>query len=220
MNPQEFIAKWRASELNERSAAQEHFIDLCRLLGRTHARRGRSERTALLLRARRAQGHRRPRLGRRLETPLLRLGVQGQAQRPRRRLQPAAPVRARAGKPAPADRLGYGPLPHPHQLDQQRQRRPRVRVGRVGRRVRARQAEVGHVRSRTAASRREPPGPDRTRRHLFRRPRPSPPHARPRPPGGRPLRQPPRLLHVRRGCRPAAQRHVYPHVGTCPAPAR
>ena len=33
MNPQRFIAKWRASELNERSAAQEHFIDLCRLLG-------------------------------------------------------------------------------------------------------------------------------------------------------------------------------------------
>ena len=33
MTPQEFIAKWRASELKERSAAQEHFIDLCRLLG-------------------------------------------------------------------------------------------------------------------------------------------------------------------------------------------
>lgn len=27
-----FIAKWRAAELKERSAAQEHFIDLCRLL--------------------------------------------------------------------------------------------------------------------------------------------------------------------------------------------
>ena len=33
MNAQEFIAKWRASELKESSAAQEHFIDLCRLLG-------------------------------------------------------------------------------------------------------------------------------------------------------------------------------------------
>ena len=32
MTPQEFIAKWHASELKERSAAQEHFIDLCRLL--------------------------------------------------------------------------------------------------------------------------------------------------------------------------------------------
>ena len=33
MTPAEFIAKWRASELKESSAAQEHFIDLCRLLG-------------------------------------------------------------------------------------------------------------------------------------------------------------------------------------------
>ena len=33
MGAQEFIGKWRASELKERSAAQEHFIDLCRLLG-------------------------------------------------------------------------------------------------------------------------------------------------------------------------------------------
>ena len=33
MTPGEFIAKWRASELKERSAAQEHFIDLCRLPG-------------------------------------------------------------------------------------------------------------------------------------------------------------------------------------------
>ena len=33
MTPAQFIAKWRASALKERSAAQEHFIDLCRLLG-------------------------------------------------------------------------------------------------------------------------------------------------------------------------------------------
>ncbi len=33
MTPYEFIAKWRAAELKERSASQEHFIDLCRLLG-------------------------------------------------------------------------------------------------------------------------------------------------------------------------------------------
>ena len=32
MTPAEFIAKWRASELKESSASQEHFIDLCRLL--------------------------------------------------------------------------------------------------------------------------------------------------------------------------------------------
>ena len=33
MTPDEFIAKWSASELNESQAAQEHFIDLCRMLG-------------------------------------------------------------------------------------------------------------------------------------------------------------------------------------------
>ena len=33
VTPHEFITKWRASELKERSASQEHFIDLCRLLG-------------------------------------------------------------------------------------------------------------------------------------------------------------------------------------------
>ncbi|MBK5275630.1 MAG: class I SAM-dependent DNA methyltransferase [Desulfuromonadales bacterium] len=31
--PNEFIAKWKASTLKERSASQEHFLDLCRLIG-------------------------------------------------------------------------------------------------------------------------------------------------------------------------------------------
>ena len=33
MTAHDFISKWQASELKERSASQEHFIDLCRLLG-------------------------------------------------------------------------------------------------------------------------------------------------------------------------------------------
>ena len=33
MTPNEFIAKWRASTLTERSASQQHFLDLCELLG-------------------------------------------------------------------------------------------------------------------------------------------------------------------------------------------
>jgi hypothetical protein len=32
MTPSAFIRKWKASNLKERSAAHEHFIDLCRLL--------------------------------------------------------------------------------------------------------------------------------------------------------------------------------------------
>jgi type II restriction/modification system DNA methylase subunit YeeA len=35
MTPQEFIRKWTASALKERSGSQEHFIDLCRMLGQT-----------------------------------------------------------------------------------------------------------------------------------------------------------------------------------------
>ncbi len=33
MTPHEFISKWRASTLTERSASQQHFLDLCELLG-------------------------------------------------------------------------------------------------------------------------------------------------------------------------------------------
>src|SRR5262245_40243039 len=33
MNVPEFQAKWQGSALKERSAAHEHFLDLCRLLG-------------------------------------------------------------------------------------------------------------------------------------------------------------------------------------------
>ena len=33
MSPEEFIAKWRGITRTERSAAQEHFLDLCALLG-------------------------------------------------------------------------------------------------------------------------------------------------------------------------------------------
>jgi hypothetical protein len=33
LSPQECVAKWRSTTLKERSAAQEHFIDLCRLVG-------------------------------------------------------------------------------------------------------------------------------------------------------------------------------------------
>jgi len=33
MTPQEFVDKWRRSTLKERSASQEHFLDICRMLG-------------------------------------------------------------------------------------------------------------------------------------------------------------------------------------------
>ena len=33
MTVTEFVAKWQASSLRERAGSQEHFIDLCRLVG-------------------------------------------------------------------------------------------------------------------------------------------------------------------------------------------
>src|SRR5712691_7857220 len=33
MTPQQFIMKWQRVQLGERSAAQQHFLDLCELLG-------------------------------------------------------------------------------------------------------------------------------------------------------------------------------------------
>lgn len=33
MTPQEFVDKWRRSKLKESAASQEHFIDICRMLG-------------------------------------------------------------------------------------------------------------------------------------------------------------------------------------------
>lgn len=33
MTPAQFVKKWSDSQLRERQASQEHFIDLCRLLG-------------------------------------------------------------------------------------------------------------------------------------------------------------------------------------------
>jgi len=33
MTPHEFIAKWKSVDLTERSACQQHFLDLCDMLG-------------------------------------------------------------------------------------------------------------------------------------------------------------------------------------------
>ena len=76
MTPDQFIAKWKAVELKERSAAQSHFIDLCHMLDEpapTDAIDGQ----LVCIRARCHQNHRRRRLGRRLEAGSLRLEYQG-----------------------------------------------------------------------------------------------------------------------------------------------
>jgi len=44
MTPQEFITKWKRANLSERSACQQHFLDLCDVARPAQARRGRSRR--------------------------------------------------------------------------------------------------------------------------------------------------------------------------------
>ena len=82
MNVSEFIAKWEKSELTERSSAQQHFLDLCELLG--HPKPAAVDPTGASFTfekgATKQSGGRR--LCGRLEERLLRLGVQGQAQGP------------------------------------------------------------------------------------------------------------------------------------------
>jgi hypothetical protein len=39
MTAQDFIAKWSKVDLTERSAAQQHFLDLCELVGQPRSRR-------------------------------------------------------------------------------------------------------------------------------------------------------------------------------------
>ena len=162
MTPYEFIAKWRASELKERSAAQEHFIDLCRLLDEPTP--AEADPTG---------GHYCFERGARKDT-----GGDGWAdvwkrhhfaweyKGQRANLDAAfiaAPaVRASAGEPAAADCLRHAAVPHPHQLDQQRQPRPRVRTGRSRRRGRARQAQMGTFGSGAPAARRNAAGAHRS----------------------------------------------------------
>ena len=100
MTPQQFIAKWQRANLSERSACQQHFLDLCELLEPAQAGRGRPGGHLVHLRARRAEDRRRRRLGRRVDARPLRLGIQGQAQEPQGRLPATAPLPRGPGKPA------------------------------------------------------------------------------------------------------------------------
>ena len=148
MTPGEFIVKWRASELKERSASQEHFIDLCRLFGEPTP----AEADAAGERYRFERGARKD-IGGDGWADVWKCGCfaweyKGSPRRPRRGVQPVAAVRSRIGEPTAADRLRHGAVPHPHQLDQQRERDARIHARRSRRRCDPRQAQVGDVWSR------------------------------------------------------------------------
>ena len=181
---------------------------------RADADRSRPHRRALLLRARRAEGLGRRRLGRRVEARPLRLGVQRPARQPGRRLPAAAAIRAGAGKPAAADRL-----------------RPAAASAstRAGPTASARPTRFDLEDLRDAATRNklkwalsdpEQLRPGETRQALTERAAQrfatlaqSLRYRRPRSAGSGPLRQPAGLLHVRRGRGPPARQPLHPHAG-------
>ena len=98
MTPNAFIAKWHASELKERSAAQEHFIDLCRLLGEPTPAEADPKGDHYCFERGALKDSGGEGVGGRVEAPLLRLGIQGETRQPRRRVRSAEAVRARAGR--------------------------------------------------------------------------------------------------------------------------
>ena len=67
LSPNDFVAKWRGDTLKERSVAQEHFIDLCRLLGHPTPAEATATGSASPSRRAPSKQQRRRGLGRRLE---------------------------------------------------------------------------------------------------------------------------------------------------------
>ena len=112
----EFVRKWQRVELTERSASQQHFLDLCELLDHPKPAEADPIGESFTFERGAAKTWRRRGLGRRLEARLLRLGVQGQAPGPRRGLRPAPEVPRGAGEPAAAGGVRHGPHRGSHQL--------------------------------------------------------------------------------------------------------
>jgi hypothetical protein len=84
MHPQDFVAKWRGNTSTERQVSQQHFLDLCALVGHATPGGARPREQVLHLRGRRGQAERRPGLGRCLVQGPLRHRVQGAGQEPGR----------------------------------------------------------------------------------------------------------------------------------------
>ena len=128
MDVNQFIDKWSRADRTERQAAQEHFIDLCRVLGEPTPNEA-ADPDSYSVREGRLQDRRQQRLRRRLEARLLRLGVQEGQRQPRPRLSAAPALFGRAGESAAAGRLRHQALPHLHQLDQHGSGQARLHAG-------------------------------------------------------------------------------------------
>ncbi len=211
MTPMDFIQKWKPVTLSERSAYQQHFLDLCELLDQQKPAEVDPTGTWFTFEKGLTTNRRRQRLRRRLEARLLRLGIQGQAQGPDGRLSAAPAIPRGPGEPAAPGRLRPRPLRDPHQLHRHDQAGPRLRPRRPGRPGEPQAAPERLHRPRRAQARHDAgTGHGRDRRAVRQARRR---HARPRRPGRRcrPLPDEADVLHVRRGHRPVAPRPVHPH---------
>ena len=217
MTPNEFITKWQASELKERSASQEHFIDLCRLLGEpTPADADPTGETYCFERGARRDA-----------------GGDGWADVWKRHHFAWEYKGRRANLDAAFNQLRQYALAleNPPLLIVSDMVRFRIRTNWTNSVSRTHefklndladaatreQAEVGVLRARTSAARRNPAGADRAGGGVVRVRRSGAARARSRCAGGRPLRQPPGLLHVRRRRRSAAGPHVHADAAACAA---
>jgi hypothetical protein len=96
MSPDAFIANWQGVTVIERASAQEHFIDLCRMLAVQTPADADPPGTQCAVRLREGcqQGARRGPVGRCLEAQALRLGVQGLGWRSQESLQATPTLQA------------------------------------------------------------------------------------------------------------------------------
>ena len=216
----EFIDKWRAVTLNERSVSQSHFNDLCALLDEPTpvAADPDGEWYCFERGARKDSGGggwadvwKRGHFAWEYKTQGKDLDAAFQQLRQ---------YALASGKPAAADRLGHAAFPHPHQLDEQRQHGPRVHAVRAGRPGHAQPAEVGLQRARAAAAGADAAGADGAGGGDVCRTGARATGERARPADGGALRQPAGVLHVRRRRGAAAGPDVPADAGPGAAAAR
>ena len=133
MTPQQFIAKWKHADLSERSACQQHFLDLCELLGQPKPAEVDPNGDWYTF----ENGVEKTDGGKGFADVWMqgKFGweYKGKHKNLRRRLPATAQVPRSAGEPAAARRLRPRPLRGPHQLHRHGQEGLRVRPRRPGR---------------------------------------------------------------------------------------
>ena len=210
MDAAAFVDKWRKSRRTERSASQEHFLDLCEAASPSQAGGGRSQGVDVHDGAPGQEGGGKARVRRRLEEGVLRLGVQEEGGGSQRGLQPTAPVQWGPREPAAAGRLGHGPDRDPDPVHRLSDHDSRHHARHVRDARESRETPLPLLRARKTPARedhREDHGRGRQEAGGAGPEHESPVH---RFNEGGPLPGPPDLLHVRRRCRTLAESRFQP----------